>query len=284
MVSSQGQAQSGQRDQGYDILLAFKEWLKVQEARVGRAALHPDGYDASDRHDDLAREEFHFSPGIAAEEPSTDANHRQASLQRDGISSYRPSVGRRVFRTVAGGFMITLIVAAALAWQNSDDKTKDTVRAWGVSLSRLLSALRTESAPGSNLAAAPDSKASDQAQAQDAAPQQAAPAKKSAAASVGTGSSPELQHQLETMVSDLAIVRRIVEQLAARQEQMAQDIAALQAADQNVVQKISSLSQSPAIRVPPRRTVPRVGHSETAVQSPAVPVPARPAQAPLPLH
>ena len=45
--------------------------------------------------------------------------------------------------------------------------------------------------------------------------------------SVALESSPELQHQLETVVSDVAVVRRIVERLAAVQEQMALDFATL---------------------------------------------------------
>ena len=43
-------------------------------------------------------------------------------------------------------------------------------------------------------------------------------------------------------MSDLADIRRIVEQFAARQDQMARDIATLQAAEQNVSQKMSAPS------------------------------------------
>ncbi len=185
-------------------------------------------------------------------------NPRQASFQRDGNSRGR-SVGRRVFRTFAYGFIIIVTVGAALAWQSSDDKTKDMVRAWGISLSQLSSVLGTKSPAASDVAAKPVSKTSEQ-------------------ASVAAGSSPEAQHQLETMGSDLAVVRRIVEQLAAKQEQMAQDIATLQAAEQNVSEKKSSLPQSSA--VPPRKNM----HSEAAVQPPSVPVPTPRPQTTLPSH
>ena len=146
-----------------------------------------------------------------------------------------------------------------MAWQSSDDKTKDMVRAWGISLSQLSSVLGTKSPAASDVAAKPVSKTSEQ-------------------ASVAAGSSPEAQHQLETMGSDLGVVRRIVEQLAAKQEQMAQDIATLQAAEQNVREKKSSLPQSSA--VPPRKNM----HSEAAVQPPSVPVPTPRPQTTLPSH
>jgi hypothetical protein len=278
MVSSPAQAPSAQRDQGYDILLAFKDWLRIQEERLGRTAPDPDG--------DSAREEFHFSPGIAAGEPAFDAHRRPgAGRLTGGIAGRRPSVARRVFRTVAVGFIITAIVAAALILQSSD-QTQDILSAWGSSLSRLSSVLRTDAPPGAAVAAAPAAGAPDQAQAQNSAPPQAAPATQPAATSAAAGSSADPQRQLQAIVNDLTAVRRIVEQLAAKQEQMAQDIATLQAADQSVLQKMSALPQSPAAHVPPHKNGPRIVHSETTVQSPPVPLPAppRPAQAPLPLR
>ncbi len=252
MLSPQSQAQS---EQGDEIFVAFKEWLKIQEARHSRVAHHPHGNGSSDSH----RNEFDVSPGIAPVEPSIGVNPRQASFQRYGISRGR-SVGRRVFRTLAYGFIIIIVtVGAALAWQSSDDKTKDLVRAWGISLSQLSSVLGTKSPAASDAAAKRVSKTSEQ-------------------ASVAAASSPEAQHQLEIMVRDLAVVRRMVEQLAAKQEQMAQDIATLQAAEQNVSEKKSALPPSSA--VPPRKNM----HSEAAVQPPSVPVPTPRPQTPLPLH
>ena len=78
MVSSQSQVQSNQGD---EIFLAFKEWLKIQEMRHGRAA-NPHGYGSSSG----LPEEFHFSPGIASVEPSIGVDPRQVSIQSDGIS------------------------------------------------------------------------------------------------------------------------------------------------------------------------------------------------------
>jgi hypothetical protein len=64
-----------------------------------------------------------------------------------------------------------------------------------------------------------------QVSAQDAA-QQPAPA----AAAI----SPELVQQFEDMARDLAIMRKSIEQFAAKQEQMAQNIASLQTVEQNI--------------------------------------------------
>ena len=251
MFSSHSQAQSDQSD---EIFLAFKEWLKIQEARHGSVEYHPHGSGSSDSH----RNEFNVSPSIVPVEPSIAVNPREASFQRDGISGGH-SVARRVFRTFAYGFVIIVTVGAALAWQSSDDRTKDMVRAWGFSLSQLSSVLGAKSPVASDVATEPVSKTSEQ-------------------ASVAVGPSPEALHQLDTMVSDLGVVRRIVEQLAAKQEQMAQDIATLQATKQNVSEKKSSLPQTSAVS--PRKNM----HSEAAVQPPSVPVPTPRPPTPLPLH
>ena len=67
-------------------------------------------------------------------------------------------------------------------------------------------------------------------------PQTAAPAV--------AATTPELA-QLEPMAGDLASMRRSLEQLAVKQEQMAQNMATLQAAAQDIRQKISSRPLSP---------------------------------------
>ena len=55
------------------------------------------------------------------------------------------------------------------------------------------------------------------------------------------------------MARDLAAMRRSVEQLAAKQEQMAQTITTLQAVEQDIKQKMSSLAPSQAVPIPPRK-------------------------------
>ena len=95
--------------------------------------------------------------------------------------------------------------------------------------------------------------------------------------------SPQLQHQLDTVVSDIAVVRRIVERLAAVQEQMALDIATLQKSDKNVRQKVSLPAHSPAA-VPPRKYAPSIARSDVVAHSPSVPVPTAPARTLLAPH
>jgi hypothetical protein len=66
-------------------------------------------------------------------------------------------------------------------------------------------------------------------------------------ASAPAGTTADLQEQLKPVAIDLALVRRSIEQLASNQEQlarkqdqMAQNIATLQAAEQEVSQKVSA--------------------------------------------
>jgi hypothetical protein len=133
----------------------------------------------------------------------------------------RPSIGRRMLRTLARFFITVLIgVGATLAWQSYGDEAKETVTTWAPSLGWLLSAPTTKSP---------------------------------AAAETPR----ELVQQLEPIARDLAAVRGSVEQLvakqeelAAKQEQMGQNIATLQAVEQGIRQK--TISPPP----PPSRAVP----------------------------
>jgi len=52
--------------------------------------------------------------------------------------------------------------------------------------------------------------------------------------------------RLESLVSSLDYVRRSVEQLALKQDEMARNIAALQAVESDIRQQVSSTPQSPA--------------------------------------
>jgi hypothetical protein len=252
MDSSENQARS-QRDDVDDVLVAFWEWLRLQEARWR------DGPD---------RKEFHFSPSIAAGDPFLGAHRRPAVLQR-------PSVTWRVLRTVVWGFLLTVIVSAAVAWQSSDDTTKDLVRRWVYEVAGLGTVGHDEAPAGASVVVDPVSK-TNAAPKQGAALLQVAPVNQATLASAAelvTG----FQHRFETMGNDIVVMHRLVETLAARQEQMAQDIATLQTAQQNI---ISSISRSSSTTGPAGKNVPRVVHSEAPVGSPsrAVPVNAVPSR------
>jgi hypothetical protein len=236
MASAQNETQRVQHERGPDTISALREML-LQDPRIGR--------------DDTAPKKFHHAPSISPVEPSIELNLQQAILQGDGISSDRPSVGRRVFYTVAHDFIVIIMVGAVFFLLSfGDDKKKDIVSAWDHSLNWLSSVLRTDSSqvsdvaaepvsktaaePVSKTAAEPVSETSDQMSSQNTALVPEAPSIQSAPVSVATGLSSESQHQLEMMASDLAIVRHVVEQLAARQDQMARDIATLQVPEQKV--------------------------------------------------
>ena len=126
--------------------------------------------------------------------------------------SDRPSVSRRLTRSLARLFLAVFIgVGGTLAWQHGDE-VAEFVRTWAPSLGWLLPASTTK-AP--------------------------APAV----------TSTELQQQLKPMAIDLALVRRSIEQLGAnqdqlarKQDQMAQAFATLQTAVRDIDQNILALA------------------------------------------
>jgi hypothetical protein len=104
--------------------------------------------------------------------------------------------------------------------------------------------------------------------ARDAAPQ-SMPVTPTASALAAAAISPELV-RLE-VARDLAVIRNSVEQLAAKQEQMAQNIATLQAAEQEIIQERSSPPLSGPVSHPPRKKARRVAPGKLAAQSSSVP-------------
>src|SRR5713226_5599263 len=172
---------------------------------------------------------------------------RPSGLKDDHVASDRPSSGRRIFRTLTRFFIAVLMgIGATLAWQSHGDAARDMVVARAPLLGWLFSVSTTKS------------------------PAVAATA-------------PEPVQQLEPLASNLDIVRRGLEQLAAQQEQMARNIATLQAVDEDIRQKVSSPPPSPSQQtasIPQHKPAqPRVQSS--AVQSSSVPRPPPPAGPPL---
>ena len=107
--------------------------------------------------------------------------------------------------------MVLIGVGGTLAWQHGDEIT-EIVRTWAPSLGWLLP-VSTTKAPAPPV------------------------------------TSTELQQQFKPMAIDLALVRRSIEQLGAnqdqlarKQDQMAQAIATLQTAEQDISQKILALA------------------------------------------
>jgi hypothetical protein len=240
-----------ERDQIDDVLRSFKQWLDEQ-ARVGRVALYPEPSKSTERDDDAAHNKFYFSPSITAPESSLDLDPPQAGTH--GGRFNRLSVARRIARSFFVALLVTAIVGAALVWHAAaDDKTKTMIRAWDLAVSNWLASVLDSKLPvNANGATETVSQSSDQAPTSASTAPPAASAPAAATAPVSAAPSLQLQHQLATMASDLAAVRRRVEQLAARQEQMAADIATLQADAKSVSH--GSKRRLSAVPVPGVRT------------------------------
>jgi hypothetical protein len=150
--------------------------------------------------------------------------YRSSGVKNAQFRSDRPSIGRRLPRKLARFFLVVLIgVGGTLAWQHGDEVT-EMVRTWAPSLGWLL--------PVSTI--------------------------KAPAPAVTTA-------DLKPVAIDLALVRRSIDQLASnqdqlarKQEQMTQAIATLQAAVQDISQKILALAPPApkAVRVPPKPAQP----------------------------
>src|SRR6266481_3376550 len=164
-----------------------------------------------------------------------------SGLKDDHVASDRPSIGRRIFRTLTRFSIAVLIgIGATLAWQSHGDAARNMVVARAPLLGWLFSVSTTK--PPAVAATAPD-------------PVQ----------------------QLEPLASNLDVVRRSVEQLAAKQEQLAQNIATLQALEEDIRQKVSFPPPSPSQQA---ASIPQYKPPQPRVQSSSVPRPPPPAGPP----
>ena len=164
--------------------------------------------DAFDQRIETVRAGSDFSAGLRSVEPSIRVASRRTGLKNQ-VASGSSSIGRRTLRAVAACFIAALIgVGGSSAWLSRGDGAKEIFRNWTPSLGSLSSVSTTKypTAPVPAVAA----------------------------------TSPELVHQFEAMPRDLAVVRRSVEQLTEKQEQMARNIAALRSAEHDIKKKTSS--------------------------------------------
>lgn len=156
--------------------------------------------------------------------PKSNASHRGSRFENDRLVSKSPGMGKRLSRATFRFFLAILIgVAGTLSWQSYGDEVQDTIRTVAPSLDWLIPPPTTKSAT-------PNAR------------------------------SAELVEQLKPIALDLAVVRKAVEQLAANQEQLAakdgeiaQSVAALQTNQQELGDKISSLPAPKTAHVPARR-------------------------------
>jgi hypothetical protein len=152
--------------------------------------------------------------------------------QPSEVTRDQRSIAGRIFRRLTRFFIVFFIgVGATLGWQSYGDMAKELVIARTPTLAWLLSISTTKPV-------------------------------------VVVAASPGPEQLLEPLASSLDVVRRSVEQIAAKQEQMARDIATLQAVEVDIRQKMSFRPPSPA---PQEAPVPQQRPPQPRAQSPAVP-------------
>jgi hypothetical protein len=226
MVQSKDQALNPQN--GDQVLRSFDEWM-VQQARAAKSTNQEAQF--SDLNNQASRKGSYFSPTIASQQPSIDSStspelpiglSQQANIS--AVASNRPSVG--VFRAAVRGGLLIVIVVAVVWLAYRDDQTKKLIEPWGHSSVIWLSSALGAGGRVSESAAEPSTK--DQS------------ASTSAATSKPAKEFVELQQQLQTVMNDLADLRRNVEQLSSKQEQRFGGISMVQATEQDVGEKTSS--------------------------------------------
>jgi hypothetical protein len=162
--------------------------------------------------------------------PSSESPHYR--FGEGPVASARPSLGRRLFRSLARFSIAVLIgVGATLGWQAYGDEAKEMLLAQAPALGWVLSVFPTKS-------------------------------------SVAAATSADPTRQLVPMASTLDAVRRSVDQLAAKQEQMAQNIAALRAIE-DTRQKMPSAPSGPS--APPPAPTAAPAQQATSVPQPKPP-------------
>lgn len=177
-----------------------------------------------------------FDPQVEPPLPSFLRSPRASGVNDDHVGADRRSTGWRILRTLSWFVVPVLVgIGAGLALQSHGGAARDMIVGQVQSLGWLLSTTK----PPAMAATAPD-------------PMQ----------------------QLEPPASNVDVIRRSVEQLAAKQDQMAQNIALLQAVADDIREKMStppsSLSQQQADPTLQRYAPPARAPS-SAMQSSSVP-------------
>src|SRR5262249_3388280 len=163
----------------------------------------------------------------------------EAPLNRNDQPNLHPSKNSRspqlsIFRTVVYGVIVAVVARGGLQVYRNE-ATKEAISAWWASSAAWVSFLQQQSPTGAKAGAATNPRSLDlTASAITPTPE----------ATEASRLSYEIQQQLQTIASDLAVVRRTVEQLANKQDQMAQEISSVQAAQQNAIKTTSSIAQT----------------------------------------
>ena len=166
---------------------------------------------------------------------STDSPHA-SSVEEAQVATERPSNSRRMSRYSRFALAVLIGVGATLGWQSYGDEAREIIIEQIPTLASLLAVSKMKSP-------------------------------------VVATTPPELVQQLIPLTFGLDVMRRSVDQLAAKQEQMAQNIAALQAVDEDVRQKVSSPPASPTQQAASVEQVKPPQHKAQAVHSRSAPRP-----------
>ena len=173
--------------------------------------------------------------------PAADSSYSYRFGEGQPVPQSRPSIGRRMFRTLVRFSVAVLIgVGATLGWQSYGEEIREILIAQAPAVGLLLPVPSTR--PPVSAAAYGDP-----------------------------------TRQLAPMASTLDAVRRSVEQLAVKQEQMAQNIAALRAVEDEVRQKLlpasSATPPAPAPAPPQQAAAPQPKPPQAKIDSRLQPPP-----------
>jgi hypothetical protein len=257
MVSAQAQATNAEHEDEYEVLRSFFKWTRT----LGGAPL--------DRNDQSAG---NLRPPRYARSPQLSISAKERTIMTP-ISSKKRPIATRIFRTIV--YVVVVAVLVFVGWQaNRDEVTKEAISGWWSSSAAWVSFLI-----GAKAGAATGPRLLD--------PTAPVVAPTSAEATESNQLSHEIQQQLQTIASDLAIVQRTVEQLANKQDQMAavvqrtveqlankqdqmaEEIASLRVTEQNASKTASSIAQT-LIRIQ-RSNAQNVVRSERGQQSSSAP-------------
>ncbi|HLH95320.1 MAG TPA: hypothetical protein VKW08_09400 [Xanthobacteraceae bacterium] len=240
-------AQADPRHASDVVLLQPKDWADAQEALSKLA------HAVSDRRRAALGLDLVAGPRIT--EPSPEAAGRPANANKASSSAHRPARSRRASRGFARFLLaVCLGVAATLGWQAYGSTARQMIAKAAPQLGWLVLPppepnlpSDPEVVPDQSSRPAAEAAAPQSASAQAGAPPSTAP--EIASSSAPPEPSPDLQ-RLETMSHDLAVVRETVEQLAASQEQIAREIAKLQAEGQDIRRRLYALPLATTTRRP----------------------------------
>jgi hypothetical protein len=212
--------------------------------------------------------------------PSVLAAVRPAEFRNDPFLGEKPSAIRRTTRAVTRFLIaVCLGIAGSLAWQSYGGAAREMIANRVPQLAWISSRPVINQGPGpaptlGQAASGPaiEASAPQPAAAQAAPVAQTAPEQTAASLAAPTApAAPSPDHQqLDAAARDIGALRQSVEQLAARQEQMARDMAKLQAVETSR-HRVSAPPPHPAAAAARRPLPPAAPQVSSAVPSPQPP-------------